>query len=108
MEALTGPQNFVDEMTQEYRRRRELIVKGLNEIEGFECTAPKGTFYAFPFVSKLGRPSAEIAEVLLEQAKLASIPGSTFGGAGEGYLRLSFATSQRNIQEALAMIRIWR
>jgi len=108
LEALSGPQDCINGMIEEYRRRRDLIVRGLNEIDGFECEPPKGTFYAFPNVSKLGLPSAVIAEQLLEQAKLAAIPGSAFGKAGEGYLRLSFATSQHNILEALARIRNWR
>ena len=108
LEALSGPQDCIIEMIEEYLRRRDLIVKGLNEIDGFQCQPPKGTFYAFPSVSKLGLPSAKIAEQLLEQAKLAAIPGSAFGEAGEGYLRLSFATSQSNILEALARIKKWR
>ena len=108
LEALSGPQDCVSEMIEEYRRRRDLIVNGLNGIDGFQCAPPKGTFYAFPSVSRLGLPSTRIAEELLEQAKLAGIPGSAFGEAGEGYLRLSFATSQRNIQEAIARIRTWR
>jgi len=106
--ALSGPQDCVSEMVDEYRRRRDLIVGGLNDIDGFQCTPPKGTFYAFPNVSKLGMPSAKIGEELLEQAKTATIPGSAFGEAGEGYLRLSFASSQRNIQEALSRIKTWR
>jgi aspartate/methionine/tyrosine aminotransferase len=108
LEALSGPQNCIDEMNEEYQRRRDLITKGLNEIDGFQCNPPKGTFYAFPSVSKLELPSARVAEELLEQASLAGIPGSAFGGAGEGYMRLSFATSQRNIGEALARIKTWR
>ena len=108
LEALSGPQDCIIEMVEEYHRRRDLIVRGVNEIDGFECKPPKGTFYAFPSVSKLGLPSARITEGLLEQAKLAAIPGSAFGEAGEGYLRLSFATSQRNILEALARIKNWR
>jgi aspartate/methionine/tyrosine aminotransferase len=108
LEALSGSQDCISEMIDEYRRRRNLIVRGLNEIDGFQCMPPKGTFYAFPSVSRIGMPSAKIAEELLEQARLAGIPGSAFGEAGEGYLRLSFATSQRNIQEALARIKTWR
>ncbi len=108
LEALSGPQDCIIEMVEEYHRRRDLIVRGVNEIDGFECKPPKGTFYAFPSVSKLELPSARITEGLLEQAKLAAIPGSAFGEAGEGYLRLSFATSQRNILEALARIKNWR
>jgi aminotransferase len=108
LDALSGPQDCISEMIEEYHRRRDLIVSGLNEIDGFQCEPPKGTFYAFPNISKLKLPSAKIAEQLLEQAKLATIPGSAFGEAGEGYLRLSFATSQRNILEALARIKKWR
>jgi aminotransferase len=108
LEALSGPQDCIIEMVEEYHRRRDLIVREVNEIDGFECKPPKGTFYAFPGVRKLGLPSAMITEGLLEQAKLAAIPGSAFGEAGEGYLRLSFATSQRNILEALARIKNWR
>jgi aspartate/methionine/tyrosine aminotransferase len=108
LEALSGSQDCISEMIDEYRRRRDLIVRGLNEIDGFQCMPPKGTFYAFSSVSRIGIPSAKIAEELLEQARLAGIPGSAFGEAGEGYLRLSFATSQRNIQEALARIKMWR
>jgi aminotransferase len=108
LEALSGSQDCIDDMVAEYQRRRDLIVKGLNEIDGFRCNLPKGTFYTFPSVSKLGLPSTKIADELLEQAKLAGIPGSAFGEAGEGYLRLSFATSQRNILEGLARIKTWR
>jgi len=108
LEALSGPQDCVSEMLEEYRGRRDLIVRGLNDIDGFECTTPKGTFYAFPNVRRLGMSSAKIAEELLDQAKLATVPGSAFGEAGEGYLRLSFATSRENIEEALAKIKTWR
>jgi len=108
LEALLGPQDCISEMIDEYRRRRDLIVRGLNQIDGFQCMPPEGTFYAFPSVRRIGIPSARIAEELLERARLAGIPGSAFGEAGEGYLRLSFATSQRNIGEALARIKTWR
>ena len=108
LDALSGPQDCISEMVEEYNRRRDLIVRGLNEIDGFQCQPPKGTFYAFPNVSRLGLLSARISEQLLEQAKLAAIPGSAFGEAGEGYLRLSFATSQSNILEGLSRIKKWR
>ena len=108
LEALSGSQDCISEMIDEYRRRRDLIVRGLNQIDGFQCMPPEGTFYAFPSVRRIGIPSARIAEELLERARLAGIPGSAFGEAGEGYLRLSFATSQRNIGEALARIKTWR
>jgi len=106
--ALLGPQDCVNEMVGEYAARRDRIVKGLDEVEGFRCVAPKGTFYAFPDVSRLDIPSAEIANKLLEEAKVASIPGSAFGAAGEGYLRFSFATSQQNIEEGISRIKAWR
>jgi aspartate/methionine/tyrosine aminotransferase len=108
LEALTGPQDCVSDMVEEYARRREQIVTGLNKIEGFQCARPKGTFYAFPTVSKLGIPSTKVAEELLDKAAVASIPGDGFGKAGEGYLRLSFASSRQNIQEALTRIKAWR
>lgn len=106
--ALLGPQDCVNEMLGEYAARRDRIVKGLDEVEGFRCVAPKGTFYAFPDVSRLNIPSAEIANKLLEEAKVASIPGSAFGAAGEGYLRFSFATSQQNIEEGISRVKAWR
>lgn len=108
LEALLGPQDCITEMVEEYLRRRDQIVKGLNDIDGFQCSVPKGTFYAFPNVSRLGATSAKTAEELLARAKTATIPGSAFGDAGEGYLRLSFASSQQNIQEALTCIKTWR
>jgi aminotransferase len=108
LEALVGPQDCVNEMVGEYATRRDRIVKGLNEVEGFRCVAPKGTFYAFSDVSRLNIPSAEIANKLLEEAKVASIPGSAFGAAGEGYLRFSFATSQQNIEEGISRVKVWR
>ena len=106
--ALLGPQDCVNKMVGEYAARRDRIVKGLDEVEGFRCVAPKGTFYAFPDVSRLNIPSAEIANKLLEEAKVASIPGSAFGAAGEGYLRFSFATSQQNIEEGISRVKAWR
>lgn len=108
LEALSGPQDCVSDMVQEYNRRREQIVKGLNEIEGFHCTPPRGTFYAFPDISKLGIPSTKLAEELVDKAAVASIPGDGFGKAGEGYMRFSFASSRQNIQEALTRIKGWR
>jgi aminotransferase len=107
LEALTGPQDCVNQMIEEYSHRRKMIVEALNKIDGFQCIPPKGTFYAFPDVSRLGLPSARISDELLEQARLAAIPGSAFGEPGEGHLRLSFATSRQNIREALARMQSW-
>ena len=105
VEALTGSQDCVKEMLKEYDRRRHLMVKGLNEISGIECEKPKGAFYAFANVSSFKLSSQEFAAMLLQKAKVATIPGSAFGSSGEGYLRISFATSQENIAEGLDRIR---
>jgi len=105
VEALTGPQDCVKEMLEEYDRRRHLIVKGLNEIPGVECKKPKGAFYAFANVSSFKLSSQEFGTMLLQKAKVATVPGSAFGSSGEGYLRISFATSQESIVEGLDRIR---
>lgn len=101
LEAVLGPQDEVDEAVGEYRRRRDLIVAGLNAIPGVRCPMPHGAFYAFPNVSAFGRPSAELAESLLAEAGVALLPGTAFGCNGEGYLRLTYANSVENIQKAL-------
>jgi aminotransferase len=108
VKALSGSQDCVTEMVEEYRYRRDQFVAALNEINGIRCMLPKGTFYAFPNFSKLGMTSVKAAEELLEHASVSCIPGSGFGKAGEGYLRFSFASSRKNIQEALARIKNWR
>ncbi|MCS4542420.1 MAG: pyridoxal phosphate-dependent aminotransferase, partial [Euryarchaeota archaeon] len=92
--ALTGPQDFVKNMFKEFKMRRDLIVGGLNEINGFSCKKPKGAFYAFSNISKLGKPSNEIAMSLLEKVKVVSTAGSAFGENGEGYLRFTYATKK--------------
>ncbi len=102
--ALTGPQDAVDEMLVEFRRRRDAIVNGLNEIPGISCRNPAGAFYVFPNVTGLGRPSGELADLLLNEAGVALLAGTAFGKAGEGYLRLSYANSLANIEEALDRI----
>ena len=102
LEALQGPQEGVDRVVAEYRKRREVIISGLNAIPGVHCRTPQGAFYAFPNVSTFGKTSDWLAEYLLEQAGVALLPGTSFGQNGEGYLRLSFANSMENIQIALA------
>jgi aspartate aminotransferase len=101
LEALQGPQEGVDRVVAEYRKRREVIVSGLNAIPGVRCRTPQGAFYAFPNVSAFGKTSDWLAEYLLEQAGVALLPGTSFGQNGEGYLRLSFANSMENIKMAL-------
>ena len=102
IEALKGPQDFVHEMVTEFRKRRDAIVDGLNAIEGVSCIKPFGAFYVFPNVSQLPLSCQDLSDYLLEDAGVAVLPGTAFGKYGDGYLRLSYANSLENIQEALA------
>jgi len=104
MAALAGPQDAVDTMVAEFRRRRDAIVTGLNRLPGFRCTVPSGAFYAFPNVSGTGLPSRELADLLLYEAGVACLSGTAFGAYGEGYLRFSYANSLENIEQALSRI----
>lgn len=104
IEALEGDQQKPEAMVEEFRRRRDLIVNGLNKIPGFNCKMPDGAFYAFPNVQKLGLPSKKLADLLLEEAGVGCLSGTAFGAFGEGYLRFSYANSQDNIREALRRI----
>ncbi|MGI5998906.1 MAG: aminotransferase class I/II-fold pyridoxal phosphate-dependent enzyme [Lutispora sp.] len=92
------------EMTEIYRERRDLIVEGLNNIKGISCIKPKGSFYVFPNIKALGKTSEEVANELLENTGVITVPGSAFGAQGEGYLRISYANSLENIKEALNRI----
>jgi aspartate/methionine/tyrosine aminotransferase len=100
IEALTGPQDHVAMMVQQYQRRRDIIVDGLNKLPGVHCLKPQGAFYAFPNIQKTGKTSNEIANLMLDYG-VALLPGNAFGKYGEGYLRLSYANSIPNIQRAL-------
>ena len=102
VEALTGTQAHVTAMLAEYRARRDVIVGGLNALPGVTCRRPQGAFYAFPNIKDLGKSSDQLANILLEEAGVALLPGTAFGAYGEGYLRLSYANSIENINEALA------
>jgi aspartate aminotransferase len=104
LEALTGPQAASNEMMSILKERRDLMVNGLNRIPGISCRMPQGAFYAFPNVTALGLSSSELATLLLEDAGVATLPGTAFGPEGEGYLRLCFSTSEEGINEALARI----
>lgn len=101
LEALTGPQEQVETVVAEYRRRRDALVAGLNNIPGVRCRTPQGAFYAFPNVTAFGRTSDWLANYLLQEGGVAVLPGRAFGKGGEGYLRLCFANSMENIQAAL-------
>jgi aspartate/methionine/tyrosine aminotransferase len=105
LEAVTGPQEKVDEMVAEYQRRRDVIVDGLNALPGFTCPKPQGAFYVFPNITRTGMGSSELANFILEQAGVALLPGNAFGEYGEGYLRLSYANSIQNIEMGLERIR---
>jgi aminotransferase len=100
--ALTGNQDCIKEMLGEYEKRRVLVHKSLNEIDGVSCILPEATFYAFPNVSKLGLSSWDIAKYLVREHRMALIPGSIFGRNGESYLRLSFAASEAELREGLS------
>ncbi len=103
--AILGPQDEVTAVVAEYQRRRDVIVAGLNDLPGFHCKTPQGAFYAFPNIRSTGMTSNELADLILEKAGVALLPGSSFGEHGEGYLRLSYATSMRTIQLGLERIR---
>ena len=105
--ALRGDQTPVDEMLAEFRRRRQVMVNGLNDIPGFRCRMPHGAFYAFPNITGTGRSSRELAEALLTEAGVACLAGTAFGKWGEGYLRFSYANSFENIRKALDRIGEW-
>jgi len=105
LEAVTGPQEMVEVMVSEYQRRRNVIVDGLNTIPGFTCQKPLGAFYVFPNITRTGLGSTELANLILEKAGVALLPGNSFGKYGEGYLRLSYANSIENIEKGLERIR---
>ena len=102
--ALTGPQDEVHAMVREFDARRRVVVEGLNALPGVTAATPKGAFYAFPNISKTGWKAKKLASALLEEAGVATIGGPDFGVYGEGYLRLSYASSTANIQKALGRI----
>jgi len=105
--ALRGDQSCVEKMREEFRRRRSVIVDGLNKIPGFRCRQPHGAFYVFPNITGTGRKSKPLEEALLNEAGVAGLSGTAFGAWGEGYLRFSFANSVENIRKALDWIGEW-
>jgi aspartate aminotransferase len=107
IEALRGDQSSVDNMREEFHRRRDVFVAGLNNIKGFSCRLPKGAFYVFPNIQKTGWRSKKLADALLEDAGVACLSGTAFGEFGEGYLRFSVANSMENLNLALQSIDHW-
>ncbi|GBD19318.1 Aspartate aminotransferase [bacterium HR27] len=103
--ALRGPQEPVEQMVAEFRRRRDAVVAGLNSLPGVRCLEPAGAFYVFPNVTGTGRSAEELARGLLDEAGVAVLAGTAFGRYGAGYLRLSFANSLDNLLEAIERIR---
>ncbi len=104
IEALRGPQTFVSQMVTEFRKRRDVIVDGLNAIDGISCIKPLGSFYVFPNVTQLPLSCEKLADYLMDEVGVALLPGTAFGKYGDGYLRLSYANSLENIEDALHRI----
>ncbi len=104
VEALKGPQDEPAKMVAEFKRRREVIVSGLNKIKGITCRKPRGAFYVFPNITGTGMNCRQLSDYLLNNAGVAVLSGTAFGRYGEGYLRLSFANSVENIEKALDRI----
>jgi aspartate aminotransferase len=107
VEALRGDQSSVENMREEFQRRRDMFVTGLNQLKGFSCRMPRGAFYAFPNITGTGWKSKPIADALLEDAGVACLSGASFGEFGEGYLRFSIANSMENLERALERIKQW-
>src|SRR4051812_28073857 len=103
--AVTGPQDAVDQMVAEFRRRRDVFCAELNRIPGFRCPMPGGAFYGFPNVEGTGIPSDKLADMLLEEAGVAALDGGAFGEYGKNYIRFSYANSLENLREAARRIR---
>ena len=103
-EAITGPQDWVDEMVAAYQNRRDVLIDGLNTIPGVSCRKPMGAFYAFPNIKSFNLSSDKMANLILEKANVALLPGTSFGKYGEGYLRIVYANSLDNIKDALERI----
>ncbi|WP_195695759.1 aminotransferase [Priestia megaterium] len=103
IEALQNGQHDVEEMRKSYRRRRNYMVKSLNQI-GLECHSPGGAFYVFPSIKKTGLSSEEFAEQLLVEERVAVVPGNVFGKGGEGHIRCSYASSMESLEESIKRI----
>ena len=104
IQALTTPESQIMAHREEYRKRRDLLVAGLNEV-GLECQSPAGAFYAFPNVEKINKSSRNAAQILLEKAHIATIPGVVFGAQGEGHLRFGYAITIQEIENCVEALR---
>lgn len=105
MEALTGPQDAVTMMREEYKKRRDLLVSLVNEVPGMSCKSPLGAFYLFvnvkPILEKLGINCSELADKILREGHVVILPGTAFGKHGEGYIRFSYVSSEADIREGM-------
>jgi aspartate/methionine/tyrosine aminotransferase len=102
VQAYTGDQGVVDDMVASFDRRRRILVDGLRGIKGVSCPEPRGAFYAFPSIKATGKTSAELCELLLEDAGIAVVPGNAFGDAGDGHIRFSYAASDDDLREGIS------
>jgi aspartate/methionine/tyrosine aminotransferase len=107
VEAIRGTQDSVYRMMAEYRSRRDILVKGLNEIPGFRCKSPGGAFYVFPNIEETGLTDIEVCEQLMDKAGVVTVPGSCFGQYGQGHIRLCYATDTYSIMSAVNRIKEW-
>jgi len=104
--AIDGPQQAVDAMVAEFRRRRDAFCAGLNQVPGFRCALPGGAFYAFANITATGMKSKELADYLLYDAGVSCLSGAAFGEYGEGYIRFSYANSYDNLMAAVELIKV--
>lgn len=105
IEALTGSQVPIDNMVIEFRKRRDLLIEGLNTLPGVRCIIPKGAFYAFPNITGTGLTSEQFADIMLDKAGVAVCPGNYFGEHGEGFVRFCYANSPENISKGIDRMR---
>ena len=105
MAALTGPRDEVDAMMREFDRRRGAVVAGLNALPGVRCAMPQGAFYAFPNVEGTGFGERELADRLLSEVGVAVLPGTAFGAAGKGYIRIAYTQSEDELKRGLDRIK---
>jgi aspartate aminotransferase len=105
--ALTGPQDGIDQMVEAWDRRRKLVAAGLNKLRGVEYVAAEGAFYAFPDIRGTGMTASEFADKALTEAAVAVVPGTAFGDSGEGFVRISFATSDEILTETMNRLAAW-
>ena len=104
IQALSTPEQVIAARREEYRKRRDLLVAALNDV-GLECGPPAGAFYAFPNAEKINKNSRTAAQILLEKAHIATVPGSVFGAQGEGHLRFSYALPIKQIEDCVGALR---